>query len=273
MSGEPCEVRYAFDLTLSDGKKKRFVDTQLKPDILHPFNRPEQEYHDHFADTKNYEKAWEKALDEHRRQETAIHQAKEKEDERAKDAMWKGQKNQLKFHYAKIAAQSNISGDLKAMHNVACVLLRAKIEDGNVLGSNPYSSTYRGNNCRLDDRRRTQKSKSTDCDADMIIDSKVLENNGGVSHSRALQLLNAIARDAELNVVRQQDSIPKGETSQAKGKRTTRRAYFIPIRCIRNLRVAAETVKDALELFGDDRRSKEQKEWVSEGRKRKRGVM
>eukprot|EP00966_Prymnesium_polylepis_P008141 187643-Prymnesium_polylepis.1 len=257
-----CEVRYAFDLTLSDGKKERFVDTQLKPDIHHPFNRPEQEYHDHFADTKNYEKAWEKARNEYRRRETAtLQEAKNKEEEQLVKKM-QALKSKLSAECRFTELQSNNEDELKVLVKAASVLNGAKFEGGELvnISTTTSASTYKGNNCRPDDRRRTSKSKASDAitQAGMVLNREhlVLEDSEQ-GRAAALCVLKAIAREADF------------EVQQLQYSRPTRREYVVPIYNLNGWIKVADKVKDAISLFTNPSCSAQQKEW-SIVRKRKR---
>ena len=170
------------------------------------------------------------------------------------------------------ALESNDRDESKALLQAAKILLQARFEEGALAGVRlPHSSTYKGNSVgRADDRRRTSKSKASDTAtrANMMLDLEDLEQSG-IGHAKALGVLQAIARDADLKVETMQYTVPKGADSKAKGKRTTSRKYFIPIYELRGWLKLADKVRDAISLFADPRRSAQQKKW-SVVRKRKR---
>eukprot|EP00966_Prymnesium_polylepis_P027677 639973-Prymnesium_polylepis.1 len=181
-------------------------------------------------------------------------------------------KAQLRAQAGWSARQSNDGDESKALLEAAKVLLQAGFEEGALVGARlPHSSTYKGNIVgRADDRRRTSKSKASDTAtrANMMLALEDLEQSG-ICHAKALGVLQAIARDADLKVETMQYAVPKGADSKAKGKRTTSRKYLIPIYELRGWLKLADKVKDAISLFADPRRSAQQKKW-SVVRKRKR---
>ena len=93
-----------------------------------------------------------------------------------------------------------------------------------------------------------------------------------IEQSKAMAVLNTIAAKAHLNVAHIPKNVKKMEGSKAKGPLTTKRHRVIKISSFDHLMKVANVVSDAINLFMDKTRSKEQKAWLvkRECRKRKR---
>ena len=83
-----------------------------------------------------------------------------------------------------------------------------------------------------------------------------------IKNSKGMAVLNAIAAKAHLNVTQIVNNVEATEGSKAKGGRTTERHRFIEIWSFDHLVKVANVVSDAIDLFMDKARSKEQKAWL-----------
>ena len=84
------------------------------------------------------------------------------------------------------------------------------------------------------------------------------------STSKAGRVLNSIAEKAGLDVQKVANNPPTRymNGSKAKGKRSTKRHRFIGMWSFDDLMKVANVVSDAIDLFMDKTRSKEQKAWL-----------
>ena len=85
-----------------------------------------------------------------------------------------------------------------------------------------------------------------------------------IEQSKAGRVLKSIAEKAGLDVkgLKNNPSTKYLEGSKAKGSRTTKRHRFIGIWSLDDLMKVEKVVSDAIDLFTDKTRSKEQKVWL-----------
>ena len=85
-----------------------------------------------------------------------------------------------------------------------------------------------------------------------------------ITQSKAGRVLNSIAEKAGLDVQEVANNPPTRymNGSKAKGKRSTKRHRFIGMWSFDDLMKVANVVSDAIDLFMDKTRSKEQKAWL-----------
>jgi hypothetical protein len=85
-----------------------------------------------------------------------------------------------------------------------------------------------------------------------------------ITQSKAMTVLKSIAERAGLDVQSLKNNRPTRylEGSKAKGSRTTKRHSFIGMCSFDDLMEVEKVVSDAIDLFMDKTRSKEQKVWL-----------
>ena len=176
---------------------------------------------------------------------------------------WNLMKHKLYVKTDTAQAWGDNNVELAALRNAARALAHCGI-DGN--------GGLRGGSRHLRDSKRWEKRNYEDVRSaasteDAPIQLKKEDVQGGstgtqIKESKAMAVLNTIAAKAHLKVTGIVKKVDAKEGSKAKGGKTSERHRFIEIWSFDHLVEVANVVSDAIDLFMDKARSKEQKVWL-----------
>jgi hypothetical protein len=137
-------------------------------------------------------------------------------------------------------------------------------------GVDEYQGGLRGGSDHSRDSKRWEKQnyedvRSAPIQSHIQLSKEAIECGSTemkIEQSKAMAVLNTIAAKAHLNVTQIVNNDKAKEGSKAKGGRTSKRHRFIEIWSFDHLMKVANVVSDAINLFMDKTRSKEQKAWL-----------
>ena len=266
-------VRYAYNLTLSDGSVREWSNDIYFKDGSDRRRMTQADCNKYYEDFPNQEKVepWQESMARKKFVELD-NEAKHREaivDIDKYKAKWLAMVRGLSRSASE--TDSTDTPPLMALSNAAKALAKVEFDShGNMWlsgGARHYAHTEEGRS-----KRRTDKSKANDAAtcAPVHLDCK---NNleGGtnpVARLLALDVLKSIAVKAKLKVIHLQETVRRSKVGDddPKGLRTTKRVYFIPIENRAELTCVADVVMDAIEIFRDASRTADQKAWKAAAR-------
>ena len=283
-------VRFAFQLTLSDGRVLPFEVTWngSNYDRQHGWAR-EAECFDHFHDTHNSEKAMASARKEFDRFETAAKDQASKTVAKTHCDMWLNIAQTLRSigsditrfsgHDTKDKEACKAASIGRALCNAAAAVGNVNAQPGiDATGQNGtqiygpsmtafrrHSSSHTVETCKSDDKRRKGKGRANDfaASAPVQIDCKMLDLVNDpmrqVDHDCSLKVLKRIAEKAAgSDVAEMAYAVRKTETHG----RTIRRENFLPIFEVDALFNVADVITKGITLFSKAHCAEEKRVWM-----------
>ena len=228
----------------------------------------EEECHSWFND--NQCAAYDQARTELWKKKTEAKNRAQSEQAKAQHDRWEAMRRKLDAKATQAGGDDNV--ELAALRNAARALVNCGV-DG-------YEGGLRGGSSHSRDSKRSEKRyyedvRSAPIQSHIQLSKEAVQGASTemkIEQSKAMAVLNTIAAKAHLNVAHIPKNVKKMEGSKAKGPLTTKRHRVIKISSFDHLMKVANVVSDAINLFMDKTRSKEQKAWLvkRECRKRKR---
>ena len=263
-SGEfrPTEFRFVFKVPVN-GKEHEYP-WGVNSNPLHGLGHEATEEDFMRWRSQNVDRAWGKALEYQERLFKKAERAEKASVAKEQQGRWHAVQRSL------VMASNPSSGDgpeLIALRNAARTLCTVSIEsDGQLKGEQWYRATT-----WLDDNRCSSKCKvANDATRQPIhLRCEDLERGEAVAHNKALDMLKTIAKKAGLDVTSVAYSVTKGETSKAKGKRTTERKQFVGISFVEQLFKLVDVLMEGIKCF-EKSTHPAQREWTPPAKKRKR---
>lgn len=218
----------------------------------------EEECHSWFND--NQRAAYDQARTELWKKKTEAKNRAQSEQAKAQHDRWEAMRRKLDAKATQAGGDDNV--ELAALRNAARALVNCGV-DG-------YEGGLRGGSSHSRDSKRSEKRyyedvRSAPIQSHIQLSKEAVQGASTemkIEQSKAMAVLNTIAAKAHLNVAHIPNNVPKMEGSKAKGPLTTERHRFIEICSFDHLVKVANVVSDAIDLFMDKARSKEQKVWL-----------
>ena len=255
-------ARITYTVTF-DGKEYESTLDNHQQKLMLGHAPSEEECHSWVDD--NQRAAYDQARKMLRKLETDAKNRAQSEQAKAQHDRWEAMKHKLCF-LTQAGGDDNV--ELAALRNAALALVNCGV-DG-------YTGRLKGGSlpparrdCKRDEKRNDGDVRGGASTADAPIQLSKESVQGGstemkIEKSKAMDVLKTIAAKAHLNVTKIVNNVKASSEkgSKVKGKRTTERHSFIEIWSYDDLMKVANVVSDAIDLFMDKTRSKEQKAWL-----------
>jgi len=252
------EARITYTVTFDGIEDETTLDNQHHQQLSLGHAPSEEECHSWFNDNQRaaYDQAWTKL----RELETKAKNRAQSEQAKAQHDRWEAMRCKLDAKATQTGGDDNV--ELTAWRNAARALVKCGVDE--------YQGGLRGGSDHSRDSKRWEKQnyedvRSAPIQSHIQLSKEAIECGSTemkIEQSKAMAVLNTIAAKAHLNVTQIVNNDKAKEGSKAKGGRTSKRHRFIEIWSFDHLMKVANVVSDAINLFMDKTRSKEQKAWL-----------